>query len=168
MIDIVTLGDEVLREKAEPIRKFGRELQILAEAMLEVMEVDNGIGLAGPQIGVSQRIFVIHLQGDQPRVFINPEIIETSFETVSFEEGCLSVPGIYAELTRPISVTVQAQNFEGKAFKLKAEGMLARVIQHENDHLNGVLFIDRLPREERDHVITLYEKKQRKRRKNRV
>jgi peptide deformylase len=167
MLDIITLGDEVLHEKAQPIQDFGPEVSMLADAMFDAMEADNGIGLAGPQIGVLKRIFVTDAP-DEPRVFINPEIIETSFETVSIEEGCLSVPGIFAQLQRPERITVQARDAKGKLFTLKAEGMLARVIQHENDHLNGILFIDRLPEETREHLVSLYEKKQRKRKKTTV
>jgi peptide deformylase len=168
MIDIVTLGDEVLHKKAEPIQEFGSEISLLADAMFQAMEEDDGIGLAGPQIGVLKRIFVTDAHDDQPRVFINPEIIETSFETVSIEEGCLSVPGIFAELQRPERVTVQARDVKGKLFNLKAEGMLARVIQHENDHLNGILFIDRLPEQRKEQLVSLYEKRKKKRKKTRV
>jgi peptide deformylase len=168
MLDIITLGDEVLHEKAQPIQEFGSEIALLADAMFEAMESDNGIGLAGPQIGVLKRIFVTDTPEDQPRVFINPEIVETSFETVSMEEGCLSVPGIYAQLRRPELITVQARDAKGKLFTLKAEGMLARAIQHENDHLNGILFIDRLSDETREHLVSLYEKKQRMRKKTTV
>ncbi|MGM0432578.1 MAG: peptide deformylase [Spirochaetota bacterium] len=168
MIEIVTLGEEILWEKAKPIERFGSEISLLANEMLETMLGDNGIGLAGPQIGVDKRIFVVQLQGDQPRVFINPEIIETSIETVTYEEGCLSVPGVFADLDRPESVTVQARDVAGKPFTLKADGMLARVIQHENDHLNGVLFVDRLPPTERERILQVYEKKEHKRKKRRV
>jgi len=165
MLDIVTIGEDVLREKAEPITKFGSELKVLADAMFESMETDNGIGLACPQIAVSKRMFITHAQGDEPRVFINPEIIETSQELIDFEEGCLSVPGVFSEVRRPQSITVQAQDVTGKAFVLKAEGLLARVIQHENDHLNGVLFIDRIPEERRERLMKTYHKKSKKKSK---
>lgn len=166
MLDIVTIGDEVLREKAEPITEFSPELRILIDAMIESMHEDDGVGLAAPQIGVSKRMFVVHIQGEEPRVFINPEIIGTSQEVVGYEEGCLSIPGVFSDVVRPASVTVQAQNMEGRSFTVDAHGMLARVIQHENDHLNGVLFIDRVPEERRERLLKQYEKKQRRTRKH--
>ncbi len=165
MLEIVTIGEEVLREKAKPVKSFSSELRILVDAMFESMEMDNGIGLAAPQIAVPKRIFVVHPPDDEARVFVNPEIIETSQEIVAYEEGCLSVPGIFSEVVRPSGVTIQAQDLDGKAFILKAQGMLARVIQHENDHLNGILFVDRLPEDIREHVMKLYEKKQKNKRR---
>ncbi len=168
MLEIVTIGEEVLREKAKPIKSFGSELRILVDAMFESMEMDNGIGLAAPQIAVPKRMFVVHPPDDEARVFINPEIIETSQEVVSYEEGCLSVPGVFSEVVRPAGITIQAQDLEGKAFVLKAQGMLARVIQHENDHLNGILFVDRLPEERREQVMKIYEKKQKNKRRKKT
>jgi peptide deformylase len=162
MIDIVTLGDDVLREKAHPVTEFGPELAILVDAMFESMEAGNGIGLAGPQVAVPKRMFIVHIQGDEPRLFINPEIIETSQEIVSYEEGCLSIPGVFADVVRPAAVTMQAQDIHGKAFVVKADGMLARVLQHEYDHLNGILFIDRISEEKCDRLIRIYNRKKKK------
>ena len=149
MLDIITLGDEFLREKTERITNFGPEIPVLADAMIDAMRGERGLGLAGPQVGVLKRIFVLELpEEDAPRIFINPEIIETSQELSSYEEGCLSIPGMYSDVIRPERVTLQAQDVKGKPFTIKADGMLARVIQHENDHLHGVLFIDKLDEEE--------------------
>ena len=165
MLEIVTIGEDILREKAKPVTSFGSELKLLVDAMFESMDDDDGIGLAAPQIAVGKRIFVTHPKDDEPRVFINPEIVETSQEVVAYEEGCLSVPGVYSEVVRPSGITIQAQDLQGKAFVLKASGMLARVIQHEYDHLNGVLFVDRIPEDRRERLLKAYEKKQRPRKR---
>ena len=165
MLDIYTLGEEVLREKCEPVKTFDDGLAVLVDAMLDTLEEADGIGLAAPQIGVSKRFFVVDTRREGERyAFINPEIIETSHEQGSYEEGCLSVPGMYYDIVRPLSVTIQAQDVKGKSFVLKATGLLARVIQHENDHLNGVLFIDRMEPDAREALVAAYEKR-RKRRK---
>ena len=163
MLDILTLGDEFLREKTERIKNFGPEIPVLADAMIEAMQGERGIGLAGPQVGVLKRIFVVDLPDEKSaRIFINPEILETSQELASYEEGCLSIPGMYADVIRPTHITVQAQDIEGKPFTIKADGLLARVIQHENDHLQGVLFIDRLTEEKREKILKAYEKRGRR------
>jgi peptide deformylase len=127
--------------------------------MIDMMKKGKGIGLAGPQIGLLQRIFVTNIDGDVPRVFINPSIIETSQETCKYEEGCLSVPGVWVDVIRPKTVKVQAWNEKGRAFTLEAAGILARVILHECDHLDGVLFIDRLPEEKRTKILDRIAKK---------
>ncbi len=160
MLDIYTLGEDVLRKKAEKVTLFDHALAILVDAMFETMEQADGIGLAAPQIGESKRLFVIDTRKDSQRyVFVNPEILETSVETEVREEGCLSVPGVYSDVTRPHRIKVQAQDLEGKAFVLEAEGLLARAILHENDHLNGVLFIDRLSEQTREAVVNAYNRK---------
>ncbi|MBU0928217.1 MAG: peptide deformylase [Spirochaetes bacterium] len=161
MLDIFTIGADVLRGKAAPIEKFDDELNALVEKMFETMKLGKGVGLAGPQVGVAQRIFVMQIDGDKPRVFINPEIVETSVELSTFEEGCLSIPGVYADLDRPALIRVQAWNERGRRFVLGADGFLARVIQHELDHLDGVLFTDRLPERSRDRLLKQYEKRMR-------
>jgi len=163
MLDIITLGDEFLREKTERITSFGLEIPVLADAMIEAMRGERGLGLAGPQVGVLKRIFVMELPEEGvPRVFINPEIIETSQELSSYEEGCLSIPGMYCDVIRPALVTVQAQDVKGKPFTIKADGMLARVIQHENDHLHGVLFIDRIEEDPRERILKAYKKREKR------
>lgn len=153
---IIKLGDEVLHKTAAPVENIDEELERFTTAMFEAMYRGNGIGLAAPQVAELRRVFICHVNNDIPRVFINPEIIETSPELVTYEEGCLSIPGVYEDLVRPAFVKVQAWNLKGKPFTLDAEGMLARVIQHELDHLNGVLFIDKLPEQVRERVIRQY------------
>lgn len=145
MLKICKLGEEVLRKKSVPIKdeEINDELRALAEEMFETMENANGVGLACPQIGKNIRMFVAEADDDIKRVFINPQIIATSDDSVPYEEGCLSVPQVYENIMRPSKVTVQAQDQNGKKFTLEAEGLLARIIQHENDHLEGVIFIDR-------------------------
>ncbi len=145
MLKIYKLGEEVLRQKSVPIKDedINDELRALAEEMFETMENANGVGLACPQIGKNIRMFVAEADDDIKRVFINPQIIATSDDSVPYEEGCLSVPQVYENIMRPSKVTVQAQDQNGKKFTLEAEGLLARIIQHENDHLEGVIFIDR-------------------------
>jgi peptide deformylase len=159
MMKIVTVGDEVLRNRAASIAEVDDSIRHLAETMIETMHEGDGIGLAGPQVGVLKRIFVCHVKGDEPRVFINPEIVETSLEQVPYEEGCLSIPGVYADVIRPEAIKVQAQNERGKLFRLDASGLLSRVIQHEMDHLKGVLFIDHLEERKRRRLMKLYEKR---------
>lgn len=145
MLKICKLGEEVLRKKSVPIKdeEINDGLRALAEEMFETMESANGVGLACPQIGKNIRMFVAEADDDVKRVFINPQIIATSDDSVPYEEGCLSVPQVYENIMRPSKVTVQAQDQNGKKFTLEAEGLLARIIQHENDHLEGVIFIDR-------------------------
>ena len=157
-MEVVTLGNEVLREKAKPVETFDQALEDTVRQMFVLMREKKGVGLAAPQIGISRRFFVTEAVDDRPRVFVNPEIIETSQETVNGEEGCLSLPGVWANVARPYSVKVQAQDTTGKIFHLNAEGWLARIILHENDHLNGLLFVDRLPQNIKNKVISKYEK----------
>ncbi|MDR2864250.1 MAG: peptide deformylase [Spirochaetaceae bacterium] len=157
-MDILTLGNELLRQKSRPVKKIDDHYKPLAEEMLEMLHRQKGVGLAGPQIGVPERIFVVHIQNDEPLVFINPSIIETSEEKSSYEEGCLSVPGVWADLIRPARVKVQAWNEKGRPFTIDADGILARVIQHEYDHLEGVLFIDHLSNAKKERLLTKYEK----------
>jgi len=156
MLKIVTLGDERLTKRASLISDIDKMIVDLAEGMLEAMYTGKGVGLAGPQVGEMKRIFVCHVQDDEPRIFINPEVVETSQELVTYEEGCLSIPGIYADVVRPARVTIQAWNTRSKPFRLDAEGYLARVIQHELDHLNGVLFLDHLSEKKRQRLLKVY------------
>ncbi len=164
MLDICTLGDEVLREECKDIKVFDSALRMLAEAMLETLDEADGIGLAGPQVGVPEKIFLVRIPQSQPIFFVNPEIVETSLETAPYEEGCLSIPGMYHDVIRPRSVTVQAFDLDGKPFTIKADGLLARAIQHENDHLHGKLYIDYLSEDERKKLVASYERKNRSRR----
>ena len=143
MIRIYKLGEEVLREKAMPIEKVTDEIKTLIGDMFETMVEANGVGLAAPQVGKKLRLFVAAADDDVKRVFINPQIVSTSEEVGDYEEGCLSIPGVYESIRRPVRVTVQALDENGKPFTLEADGLLARIIQHETDHLDGILFIDR-------------------------
>jgi peptide deformylase len=152
-------NDRVLRQKAKPVKDINDDLRKTARDMIQAMHGDKGVGLAGPQVGFLRRIFVTHAEGDEPRVFINPSIIWTSQEQVDAEEGCLSVPGIWADIKRSERIKVQAWNEKGRAFTLEASGMLARVIQHEYDHLDGILFIDRLSETGREKALSRLEKR---------
>lgn len=167
ILEIVKIGDEILKKNCKRVEKFDDSLRLLTAAMLTTLEEVEGVGLAAPQIGVDGRFFVVDIRDGKQYVFINPEILETSEEVGPYEEGCLSLPGVYHNVTRPLRVTVQAQDVTGKAFTIEADGLLARVIQHENDHLNGHMFIDRLSPEEREKVLSAYEKKTRSGRKER-
>lgn len=163
MLDIFDMDDEVLRSQTESVDEFDDALKILVDAMFETLEEAEGVGLAAPQVGISKKIFVVNTRKKGERyALINPEIIETSVDLVLYEEGCLSIPGFYRDVMRPARVKVQAQDVSGKFFTLDAEGLLARVIQHENDHLNGVLFIDHLDEKEKDKVVSLFHKKKKK------
>jgi peptide deformylase len=159
-MDVVTLGNDSLRQKAEPIKPINTEIAKIAAEMLEIMVQRKGVGLAGPQVGLNKRIFVVHVDGDVPRVFINPSIVETSQEMVKMEEGCLSLPGVWVDVVRPASVRVQAWNEKGRPFTIETGGILARVILHEYDHLEGVLFIDRILKSKRDRILAKFEKQQ--------
>lgn len=157
MLDIYTLGEDVLREKSEKVKLFDNALALLVDAMFDTMEEADGVGLAAPQVGVSKRIFVIDTRKEGQRyTFINPELIETSIEVGSYEEGCLSIPGMYSDIVRPLEVTIQAQDVKGKPFTLHASELLARAILHELDHLNGILFIDRMEEQAREKLIDSY------------
>ncbi|MFW6261421.1 MAG: peptide deformylase [Spirochaetota bacterium] len=156
-LQLVIHPDELLRETSSKVTDIDEEIVSLADAMVEKMHAARGIGLAGVQVGYLHRMFVTHVEGDKPRVFINPTIIETSVEQTDYDEGCLSIPAIYADVTRPEAVRVQAWNERGRPFTIDADGLLGRVIQHENDHLNGVLFIDYLTEQVRDTVMATYD-----------
>ena len=168
MLDIYTLGEDILRDECSDVKEFGDEIKMLSDAMIDTLDEADGVGLAGPQVGVPEKIFVVHIRGEEPMVFINPVITETSIETGVYEEGCLSIPGVYHDVVRPLAVTIQAQDVKGKVFTLKADGLLARVIQHENDHLHGKLYIDHLDEKEREKVVKAYEKKNRSRRRTKA
>jgi len=159
---ILTLGNESLRQKAMPVKKIGVEYLEIAQELLDTLHEKDGLGLAGPQVGLFERIFVVHVRGDVPRIFINPSIIETSQDTMKFEEGCLSIPGIYTDVVRPTSVKVQAWNERGRPFTLETTGILARVILHEYDHLDGILFIDRISEQKKNRIVAKFEKSNQK------
>jgi len=155
MLDIVTYGNEILERKAEPVKDIDDQVRKLAKEMLETL-AGQGVGLAAPQVNVGQRLFVTLVEGDKPRVFINPEIVLTSQELATIEEGCLSLPKLYVDVVRPESIKIQAWNEKGRPFTVETGGFLARVIQHEYDHLDGVLFLDRLKGLKRDRALAQY------------
>jgi peptide deformylase len=140
-------GDPVLRENTDIITDFDSNLSDTGNSMIETMYVGNGIGLAAPQVGLSKKIVVIDTSfGEDTHSaiqLINPEIVKTEGECI-LEEGCLSIPGIYEEIARPEKIKVHYYDINGNEQSLEADGLLARVIQHELDHLDGVLFVDRL------------------------
>ncbi len=142
-------GSDVLRQVAQPVEEITGEIRQLAEDMLKAMYDSDGVGLAAPQIGISKRIVVIDANPNDPFsdpiALINPEIVERSGQADA-EEGCLSVPEVNGEVERAEAVTVEALNLDGKKVRIEATELLARVIQHEIDHLNGVLFVDHLGR----------------------
>ncbi len=160
--DILTLPDPRLRAVADPIEGVDEEVRRLAKDMLETMYAAPGIGLAATQLGVMKRIVVMDLakEGEPPDpiIMINPEITKFSDETVETEEGCLSIPEIYYEVERPADITVKYTDLEGKTVEKDATDRLAICIQHELDHLDGVLYIDYLSRLKRDRVLKKFQK----------
>lgn len=139
----------VLRKVAEPVTAFDEELRRIVEAMYERMYESRGVGLAAPQVGLRRRILVLNDEGDREKpectlTLINPRIVERAGDATRYEEGCLSFPGIYAEIDRPERCTVEAFDLEGKPFREEYTGFRSRIIQHEYDHLEGVLLVDRM------------------------
>ena len=147
-LKIYMLGEETLRTPANRIVKVDDSIRKLAKDMLITMYSAKGIGLAAPQVGVKKRILVIDLNFEDPNaapnVFINPEIISSSASLDTYEEGCLSIPGVYLNVVRPSSIKLSYRDEMGRPKKMNAEGLMARCIQHEIDHLNGVLFVDKV------------------------
>lgn len=154
MLDLVTYPDPRLNAQSEPADPDA--VRDLVGAMFETMYAEEGIGLAAVQVGRPLRVFITRVRDDRERVYINPEIVETSIEEDTAEEGCLSIPDVRADVTRPARVGVQATNLKGRTFRLNAQGLLARAIQHELDHLNGRLFIDHLDEREREALLADY------------
>jgi peptide deformylase len=146
--DIRVIGDPVLREHAHDVTEFDRSLRKLARRMIRTMHDAPGVGLAAPQVGVLQRLLVYDVD-DDPRVLVNPVLEEYSEETEESDEGCLSVPGVTMPVERAVSVRVRGMDEYGEPVDFRAEGFEARVIQHETDHLDGVLIVDRTTRSAR-------------------
>jgi peptide deformylase len=163
--DILVIPHETLRRTSEPVADISDYVRALAADMFETMYTAPGIGLAAIQIGVPRRIITMDVsQIDgvrQPRVFVNPQIITAADETFTREEGCLSIPDYYEEVTRPAAVRVRYLDLDGDEREIDAEGLLATCIQHEIDHLNGVLFIDHLSRLKRERVEKRFAKQAR-------
>ncbi len=153
--DIIQLDNPLLRRRAKRVSSFDRRFQQLVDDMIETMQDAKGIGLAAPQVGISQRVFVARLPDDTEEareefgadagvlhVIVNPKLVRVSKEKEEGVEGCLSIPGYVGDVERPVTVTIKGLDRQGRALRLRAGGWLARVFQHELDHLNGVLFID--------------------------
>lgn len=170
LLGIRVLGDPILRRETVPVTTFDAALGALIEDMFETMHAADGIGLAAPQVGVSQRVLVLDIhqrsktaeggedltpaeRRGKPQCFINPEIIWSSEDLRVYNEGCLSVPGQYADVTRPDKVRVKYLDYDSKAQEIEAEGLLATCLQHEMDHLDGILFVDHLSTLKRDMLL---------------
>ena len=160
--DILIIPDKRLRMKSEPVKPTDPAVRALVEDMFETMYDAPGIGLAAIQIGEPKRVVTMDLakkdEPKQPQVFINPELIDTSEEKNIHEEGCLSIPEFYEEVERPAQVKVRYLDLDGKSYEIEANGLLATCIQHEIDHLNGVLFIDHISKLKRDRVTKKFAK----------
>jgi len=165
VLPILTLPDPVLRKKAKPVARIDAELRRLMDDMLATMYDAPGIGLAAPQVGVLRRLIVMDPAKDEapksPLVMVNPEILERSEEMRTHEEGCLSIPDFTAEIERPARTRVSYIDREGKKREAELEGIWSTLVQHEIDHLNGVLFIDYLSRLKRDMVVRKFTKQKR-------
>ena len=159
---ILTVPNPVLKQVSKPVPGVDDALRALMDDMLETMYAAPGIGLAAIQIGAPVRVIVMDLARDGeepgPRYFVNPQILWASEETAPYEEGCLSVPEIFDEVERPAKVRLSYLNYQGEAVEEEAEGLYAVCIQHEMDHLNGVLFIDHLSRLKRDRAVAKVKK----------
>lgn len=159
---LIILPDPILRQVSSPIETIDSEVKELADDMLETMYDAPGIGLAAIQIGVARRMLVLDVSKDgedkQPLVFINPEIVASTDARSVYEEGCLSIPDYYAEVERPAGITVKHLDRDGKEQLTEADGLLATCLQHEIDHLNGVLFIDHISKLKREMVIRKFTK----------
>lgn len=156
MLNIVMYGEPILVQNTQEVKEFDQNLEKLVIDMHDAMNRDHGIGLAAPQVGVSKRLFVVGLDNEPLHVFINPRVVAMSEETSEYEEGCLSFPGLYFTVVRPAAVDIEAVDVRGKPFRLSADGLLARVIQHEYDHLDGILFIDRVSPAKRRRALAHY------------
>jgi peptide deformylase len=160
--DILILPDKRLRLVSEPVKKITPEIKTLVEDMFETMYAAPGIGLAAIQVGVPKRVVTMDIAKREdktdPRVFINPEIIWSSDEPSTYEEGCLSIPDIHEDVERPAKVRFKYLDLDGKEHEAEADGLFATCIQHEIDHLNGVLFIDHISRLKRDRIVKKFTK----------
>jgi len=164
--DILIIPDKRLRLKSEPVGAIDKEVRALIDDMFETMYDAPGIGLAAIQIGVPKRLITMDLakkdEPKAPQVFINPEITWAADEKATYEEGCLSIPEYYEEVERPNAVRVKFLNREGKPQELEASGLLATCLQHEIDHINGVLFIDHISKLKRDIIVKKFKKAQKR------
>ena len=151
-LEVLHFPDKRLRKIAKPVEKVNQEIKDIIEQMFFTMYEEKGIGLAAPQVGIQKRLLVIDLNFEDPNsppmVFINPEIISSSATLDTYEEGCLSIPGVYLNVLRPSSIKLSYRDEMGRPKKMNADGLMARCIQHEIDHLNGVCFVDKVTDEE--------------------
>lgn len=163
ILPVLRFPDERLRTKATPVAEINNDIRAIVSDMFETMYAENGVGLAATQVNIHQRIVVIDVSEnkEKPYVLINPEIIRKSEDTLINEEGCLSVPGCYAKVDRSIDVTVKALDEHGNEFTLDGEELLSICIQHELDHLNGILFVDYLSPLKRQRIKKKLEKEAR-------
>ena len=154
------LGDPVLRAKAAAVETVTDEIRTLIGDMFDTMYAEDGVGLAAPQVGISQRVIVVDPRDDivEPFALINPEIAELSVDVERSEEGCLSLPGLKEIVERPARVTVTGVGRDGEPVTIQAEGLLARILQHEIDHVDGILFIDRVSPLKRKMLLKKWEK----------
>lgn len=158
MLKVITYNNELLKERSAKVEKIDQEIKDLVENLYKTMYFSNGIGLAAVQVGVLKRVFVVDVPDGGKYEMINPVIIERSKETSTYEEGCLSLPGIAHGVERANSIIVEYQDMEGNKQKLEASDLLATCIQHEYDHLEGILFIDRLNPEDKLRMLKDYNK----------
>jgi peptide deformylase len=159
-LEVRILGDPVLRAKAAPVAQISEETRQLIRDMFDTMYAEEGVGLAAPQVGISERIIVIDPHNDEiePFALINPEILEVSKETEKGEEGCLSIPGLRDLVERSVRIVVRGSTPEGELRELDLSGLPARIIQHEVDHLDGILFFDRLSPLKRKLLLSRWNK----------
>ena len=159
-LEIRMMGDPVLRQEASPVAEVDDDLRRLAQDMFDTMYEAEGVGLAAPQIGVLKRLIVVdpREQDVEPVALVNPRIVETGTDTERAEEGCLSIPGLREVVERSATVTVEALDLDGETTRLEAEGLHARVLLHEIDHLDGVLFLDRVSPLKRKMLLKKWEK----------
>lgn len=157
-LPLIYYGNQILRKKCQLVSEINEEIKSLVENMIDTMEANNGIGIAAPQVGSNLRIFITKIplynedkevSPGELKVFINPEILEYSREESILSEGCLSIPKVHGNVSRPYKIKVKALNLEGKEFTEELEGLDSHCVLHENDHINGVLFIDRMDKKER-------------------
>ena len=164
ILPLIYYGNPILRERSQEVKEITEEIKKLISDMVETMDANNGCGLAAIQIGKPYRLFILRpviedengeaILGDV-EVYLNPKITNTSEKSEILSEGCLSIPKLHAEVERPYSLHIEALNINGKSFSQDVEGFIAREIMHENDHLNGVLYIDRIPSQKRKEMEPL-------------
>lgn len=142
----------VLRRKAKRVSRIDNSIQRLIDNMVETMQQACGVGLAAPQVGVPLKVIVLQMPDEEPIAIINPEIVKRAGKR-EVTEGCLSIPGYFGEIKRSVSVTVKGQNRQGKAIRIKATGLMAEAVEHEIDHLNGVLYLDHLESQDKLHEV---------------